>query len=54
MREEKDIFDLMMDRKGDSLKVSEVLSISDGHLPCGLSQREKRAISSLTVKWNKE
>ena len=54
MNTENDIYDVMMNRKGGTLSVSDVLPISDGHLPCGLSKREKRAISSLTVKWNKE
>lgn len=51
---EEDIFMIMDKRKGGSLSVKDVLPISDGSIPTGLSKREKRNISTLTPKWDME
>ena len=52
--ENKDIYTLMDERKGNTLTVKDVLPIADGSIPCSLSKREKRNISSVTPKWNSE
>ena len=54
VKQPQNIFELMGARKGNSLSVKDILSISDGSIPGGLSSKEKRNISSLTPSWNKE
>ncbi len=49
---EEDIFAVMENRKGDLLSVKDVLPIADGSIPCGLTKKEKRNISSLTPRWD--
>ena len=51
---EKNIFDLINERKGNNLKVSDVLNISNGAFPCALTKFEKRNTSLLTPSWIKE
>lgn len=54
-KEDKDygnsVFDVVNHRKGDSLKTSDFLSISDGVFEPGTSAREKRMISDKVPKW---
>ena len=51
---EESLYEKIRNRKGDSLTVSDVLSISDGVIDGGLSKDEKRSISSLVPCFNKE
>ena len=51
---EKNIFDLINERKGNNLKVSDVLSITNGAFPCALTKFEKRNTSILTPSWDKQ
>ena len=51
---EKNIFDEINARRGDDLKVSELVPFRDGTFPCGLSKNEKRKTSTLVPKWNSE
>lgn len=46
------IYEKMDARKGNDLKVSEVLEIASGTFPCGLSLKEKRSLSNFVPKWN--
>ena len=50
--EEKDIYTLINNRKGENLSTSEVKMFSNGGVKCGLSKYEKRDVSMLTPKWN--
>lgn len=52
--EEKDIYTLINNRKGENLSTSEVKMFSNGGVKCGLSKYEKRDVSMLTPKWNIE
>ena len=54
--EEKDetLYEKIRNRKGDSLSVSEVMSLADGTVPGGLSKDEKRSVSALYPCFNKE
>ena len=51
---DQSIYDIMEKRNGNNLTVKDVLPISNGALPGGLSKLEKRNISRLTPKWNSE
>lgn len=46
------IYEKMDARKGNDLKVSEVLEIASGTFPGGLSLKEKRSLSNFVPKWN--
>ena len=50
----EDIFSMINERKGNQLKVSELLDYKDGVFPGGTSALEKRKMSSFVAKWNKE
>ena len=52
--EEKDIYTLINNRKGENLSTSDVKMFSNGGIKCGLSKYEKRDVSMLTPKWNIE
>ena len=52
--DERNIFDIIENRKGNSLKVSDVLAIKDGSFPSDLSKLEKRHTSLKVPAWNKE
>ena len=41
-------------RLGDELKVSEVMDYRDGAFPCDLAQKEKRHITNIVPKWDKD
>ena len=47
----KTVFEVINNRLGDTLKVSEVEFLKDGTFPGGLSQLEKRNVSDLVAKW---
>ncbi len=49
-----DIFDKILSRKGNDLKVSEVMSIKDGSFPISLTRKEKRNIAESVPSWKKE
>ncbi len=51
---EKYLIDLINNRKGSSLKVSEVMPFVDGAFPCGSSKFEKRKIANDVPKWKSE
>ncbi len=55
VKEEKttysDIFSIINARKGDELKVSELIPYRDGTFPCDLSKNEKRKVSTFVPKW---
>ncbi len=51
---ENNIFDLIENRKGNALKVSDVEQIKDGSFPSDLSRLEKRHTSLKTPIWNKD
>ena len=52
--EDKNIFDKINHRKGNELKVSDLLEFKNGKFPNNLSKNEKRATSKLVPKWNSE
>ncbi len=54
LEDSKDIFDLINERKGNDLKVSDVMCIKDGSFPCSLTRKEKRNISNTVPNWIKE
>ena len=45
------IFEKINNRLGNSIPVSEILSIKDGSFPSGLAKLEKRKIADKVVKW---
>ena len=45
------LFDLIRNRKGGSIKVSELLLFKDGNFPTGLTKEEKRNIATHVPKW---
>lgn len=47
----KNIFDEINARRGDLLKVSDLVPFRDGTFPCGLSKNEKRKVSTYVPKW---
>ena len=49
--EANNIFDVIEQRKGDSLPVSKLVPFRDGTFPCGLSKNEKRKTSNKVPKW---
>ncbi len=51
---EENIFDKILARKGNELKVSDVLKIKDGSFPCSLTVNEKRNIAETVPLWEKE
>ena len=51
---DKNIFDEINARRGDDLKVSELVPFRDGTFPCGLSKNEKRKTSTIVPKWLSE
>ncbi len=52
--EDLDVFSKINKRRGDELKVSEVVSLKTGTFPDGLSKLEKRCVNQLAPKWIKE
>ena len=50
----ENIFEIINKRKGNTLKVSELMDYKDGTFPCSLTKLEKRNISTFVPKWNKE
>jgi pyruvate-ferredoxin/flavodoxin oxidoreductase len=48
------VFDIINNRKGDTLTVSQIMPYKNGVFPCSLARKEKRSISTLVPKWNKE
>ena len=51
---EKNIFDEINARRGDLLRVSDLIPYRDGTFPCGLSKNEKRKVSTYVPKWISE
>ncbi len=51
---EKDVFDEINGRRGDELKVSDMMPYRDGTFPCGLSKKEKRKTTDFVPKWDPE
>ena len=51
---DKDLFEIIKNREGDSLKVSDVESLLDGTIPGELSKYEKRTISNVVPSHIKE
>ena len=52
--ENETVFDMIEKRKGDLLKVSDLIPYRDGTFPCGLSKKEKRKVANFVPKWNSE
>ncbi len=52
-KDNENIYELINNREGNSLKVSDVMEISEGLFPCGLTKKEKRKISNFVPSWNK-
>lgn len=50
----RNIFDEINARRGDLLKVSDLVPYRDGTFPCGLSKNEKRKVSTYVPKWISE
>lgn len=50
----RDVIDMISNRRGGELKVSELIKYRDGTFSCSLSRNEKRHISTFVPKWNKE
>ncbi|MBR4693676.1 MAG: pyruvate:ferredoxin (flavodoxin) oxidoreductase [Bacilli bacterium] len=51
---EKDIFEEINARRGDDLKVSDLVPYRDGTFPGALSKNEKRKTAEFVPKWNPE
>ena len=51
---DKNIFDTINNRRGNSLKTSDLLEYKNGVFPGGLTRDEKRATSTLVPKWISE
>ena len=49
-----DTLDIINARLGDTLKVSDVIDFKTGEFPAATSKLEKRAVSSMVPKWNKD
>ena len=49
-----DLFSIINARKGYELKVSDLIENTDGHLPGGTSALEKRNLTPLVSKWDKD
>ncbi len=54
MEEDNNVFDKIKHRRGNELKVSELLDFKNGKFPNSLSKTEKRATSKMVPKWNSE
>lgn len=54
LKDNLSIFDKMERRLGGTLSVNDVMPITNGCFPGGLSKKEKRNVSSLTPEWNME
>ena len=50
--ESKDIIDIINSRKGNTLKVSDLIKYKNGMFEGGLTKNEKRNVSDIVVKWN--
>ncbi len=50
----KNIFEEINARRGDNLKVSDLVPYRDGTFPCGLSKKEKRKTADFVPKWDSE
>lgn len=53
-KENYDVIAMIRKRKGNELKVSDLLPYRDGTFPCGLSKTEKRKVSTFVPKWISE
>lgn len=51
---DKDIFEVINHRKGDSLSVNDVMELRNGRFPQGLAAKEKRCVATSVPKWKKE
>ena len=51
---EKNVFEIINNRKGNKLKVSDILAFKDGSIEGDLTKYEKRATSTQAPVWNKE
>ena len=51
---DENIIDLINKRLGDSISVSKLKEFANGKFPCSTSKYEKRNISNIIPKWNKE
>ncbi len=54
LKKSENIFEMINSREGNLLKVSDLEKYKDGVFPGGTSALEKRKMSSLVPKWNKE
>ena len=53
-KESNNIFDIINNREGNNLPVSSLLEFKNGIFTCGLTKNEKRNVSTLVPKWNKD
>ena len=51
---EKNVFEIINNRKGNKLKVSDILAFKDGSIEGDLKKKKKRATSTQAPVWNKE
>ena len=51
---DENVIDLINKRLGDSISVSKLKELANGKFPCSTSKYEKRNISNIIPKWNKE
>ena len=51
---DENVIDLINKRLGDSISVSKLKEFANGKFPCSTSKYEKRNISNIIPKWNKE
>lgn len=51
---DENVIDLINKRLGDSISVSKLKKFANGKFPCSTSKYEKRNISNIIPKWNKE
>ncbi|MFI3261013.1 MAG: pyruvate:ferredoxin (flavodoxin) oxidoreductase [bacterium] len=54
LMENNNIYDMINNRKGSDLKVSDMQEIKCGSFPCGLSCKEKRKITTIAPSWKSE
>ena len=52
--EKKDVIAEINARRGDELKVSQLMNFRDGTFPGALSRKEKRKVSALVPKWDSD
>ena len=51
--EELNVYEIINQRKGNSLKVSELMPFRSGAFSCGLSKKEKRGLSEFVPVWDR-